>query len=140
MNKILLTGRIVKDIELKQTKNNIEYTRFTLAVTRDFKNAQGEYECDFINCIAYKNTANTLANYILKGDKIGIEGRLTTGSYEKDGKKIYTTEVTVEKLEFLQQRQKQNSAENTSEEESKENSIDSIYMDDLEIDGDDLPF
>lgn len=101
MNKVILTGRTIKDIELNQTKNNKEYTRFTLAVTRDMKNQLGEYETDFINCIGYGAVARLMSEYLLKGDKIGIEGKLMTGSYEKDGKKTYTSDVLIEKIEFM---------------------------------------
>lgn len=101
MNKVILTGRLIKNIELKQTKNGNDYTRFTLAVTRDVKNQLGEYETDFINCISYGAVCRLLSEYTQKGDKIGVEGRIVTSSYEKDGKKTYTTEIAIEKLEFL---------------------------------------
>ena len=112
MNKIILTGRLIKNIELKYTKNSKEYARFTLAVQREVKNQLGEYETDFINCIAYGATAKLLSEYTMKGDKIGIEGRLQVSTYEKDGNKIYSSDVVLEKLEFLQPKRTNTEKEN----------------------------
>ena len=102
MNKIILTGRLIKDIDLKYTKNNKEYAKFTLAVQRDMKNQLGEYETDFINCIAYGMTAQKLSEWTIKGDKIGVEGRLQVSTYEKDGNKMYSSDVIIDRVEFLQ--------------------------------------
>ena len=120
MNKILLTGRLTKEPELRYTKNtNIEVCQFSLAVTRNFKNSEGVYEADFITCIAYRKTAEMMKNYLHKGDKIGIEGRLQTRSYDdKDGNKKYVSEVIVEHLEFLESRKDEPKAEETAKVES----------------------
>lgn len=97
MNKVVLIGRTTSDIELRYTTNQTAVTRFNLAVDRRTK----EDGTDFITCKAWGKTAELLEKYINKGDRIGIEGRIETGSYEKDGRKIYTTEVVVESIEFL---------------------------------------
>ena len=102
MNRVCLNGRLTKDIDLRYTQNNVAVASFTLAVQRKFKNQNGDYESDFINCVAYKQTANLMNEYVRKGDLIGIEGRIQTRSYEnKDGKKVYITEVIVENIDFL---------------------------------------
>ena len=102
MNKTILIGRVTKNIELRNS-NGTSIASFTLAVNRNFKNSQGEYESDFINCVAFNQRADTLARYVLKGDRLGVEGRIQTRTYkDKDDKNVYVTEVIVENLEFLQ--------------------------------------
>lgn len=101
MNKFIAIGRTTKDIELRYTQNNLAVARFTLAVNRKKK----EDGADFINCIAWNKTAEIMDKYVKTGDRIGIVGRIQTGSYEKDGHKVYTTDIVVEELEFLQNKQ-----------------------------------
>ena len=98
MNKTMLSGRLTKDADLNYTAGSgIAVTRFTLAVKRPFK----KNETDFINCIAFGKTAETIANYTQKGQEIIVEGSIKTGSYEKDGKKVYTTDIIVNQFEFI---------------------------------------
>ena len=102
MNKVCLIGFITKDVELRFTKTNFKIANFTLAVTRETKNKDGEYESDYISCVAYGNTAELVCKFLEKGSKISVEGHIQTGSYEnKEGKKVYTTDVAVEKVQFL---------------------------------------
>ena len=102
MNIFMANGRLVKDLELRKSQSGVSNVRFTLAVNRNRKNEQGETEADFLNCIAFNKTAELLAQYCGKGSKISIRGSLQTGSYDdKDGKKIYTTDVMVNEIEFL---------------------------------------
>lgn len=102
MNRVCLNGRLTKDIDLRYTQNNVAIAIFTLAVQRKFKNQNGDYESDFINCVTYKQTAEILSKYTGKGDLIGVEGKIQTRNYEnKDGKKVYITEVIVENIDFL---------------------------------------
>ena len=96
MNKIILTGRVTKDI-VKTTAGTTTVAKFSIAVARDFKKG----ESDFINCVAFGKTADTIEQYFTKGKPIGLTGRIQTGSYEKDGRKIYTTDVVVESFEFV---------------------------------------
>ena len=103
MNKVILIGRVTKEIELKQTTAGNSVAEFSLAVKRSFKNANGEYESDFFNCVAFSKSAETISRYVNKGDQIGIEGRLQTRNYtNSEGRKIYVTEIIVENFEFLQ--------------------------------------
>ena len=107
MNKAQLIGRVTKDIELRQTQSGLSVTKFTIAVNRRKK----DDGADFINCTAWSKTAEIMEKYVHKGDKIGIVGRIQTGSYEKDGHKVYTTEVVVEELEFLEKKDAANTTE-----------------------------
>ena len=144
MNKVCLTGRITKNIELKYNQNNVAITSFTLAVTRKFKNQNGEYESDFINCIAYKSTAELLNKYIKKGDLLGIEGRIQTRNYEdKDGKRVYVTEVIVDSIDFLQSRKDESKKETTEKENTKQKLSDDVFSEfgsSIEITDDDIAF
>ena len=100
MNRIILTGNLVKDVELINT-NGKSLVKNSIAVRRNYKNADGEYESDFINIIAFGKTADFMANYFQKGSKVGIDGKLQTGSYtNKEGQKVYTTDVVIENIEF----------------------------------------
>ena len=103
MNKVVMIGRNVKEIETKQTQSGTSVVEFTVAVKRSFKSASGEYESDFFNCVAYKNVAELIGKYVKKGDMIGIDGRLQTRNYtNREGRKVYVTEIIVENVEFLQ--------------------------------------
>lgn len=101
MNKTILKGNLTRDVELRYTQSNIAIARFTIAVSRNIKSKDGKYESDFINCIAYQNNAEFISKYFEKGSGILVEGHIQTGSYEKDGKKVYTTDVVVERVEFV---------------------------------------
>lgn len=135
MNVITLTGNAVRDIEIRYTPNGKSVANGTIAVRRDFKNQQGEYETDFFNFVALGGLSEVMANHIKKGDKFGITGRLQIRKWEKDGKTTYFTEVVVNGFDFptkasqwqgQQQRQPQNDTfQNNGH---------------IEIDSDDLPF
>ena len=103
MNKVIEIGRSVSDVELKQTPSGTSVVEFSIAVKRTFKNANGQQESDFFSCVAYNKTAETISKYVKKGDLIGIEGKLQTRNYtNREGKKVYVTEIVVELVEFLQ--------------------------------------
>lgn len=103
MNKVVLIGRITKDVELKTLQSGKSVASFTLAVNRDYKNAEGNYDADFINCVAFGQQAETISKFVHKGDKFGVDGKLNTRTYEKqDGSKVYVTEVIVNGFEFLE--------------------------------------
>lgn len=102
MNRVCLVGRLTTKPELKYTNSNIAVTRFSIAVNRNFKNEQGQREADFINILAWRKQAELICNYFDKGNQIGLEGRIQTGSYDdKDGNKRYTTEVLVDTVHFI---------------------------------------
>lgn len=98
INRVLLLGRITKDLEIRQSQSGTAVLRFSVAVDRPQKN--GEKSADFINCIAFGQTAEFISRYFGKGRMIAIEGNIHTGSYEKDGRTIYTFEVFVERVSF----------------------------------------
>ena len=102
LNKIFIMGRLTRDPELKTTQSGVSVVSFTLAVDRDFKNKQtGEKECDFINCQAWRNTAEFISKYFSKGRMAVAEGRLQMRNYEdKNGNKRIAAEVIVDQMHF----------------------------------------
>lgn len=102
MNKIILIGRLTKDVDLRFTESGKAVANFTLAVDRPFKNQQGEKEADFIRTIVWGKQAENCANYIGKGRLVAVDGRLQIRSYEgQDGDRKYITEVVAETVKFL---------------------------------------
>lgn len=105
INNVVLVGRLTRDPELKYTGNNIAVASFNLAVNRNFKDANGERETDFINCVIWRQQAENLANWAKKGALIGITGRIQTRSYEnQQGQRVYVTEVVAENFQMLESR------------------------------------
>jgi single-strand DNA-binding protein len=105
INNVVLVGRMTRDAELKYTGNNIAVASFSLAVNRNFKDANGERETDFINCVIWRQQAENLANWAKKGALIGITGRIQTRSYEnQQGQRVYVTEVVAESFQMLESR------------------------------------
>ena len=101
----MLVGRLTRDPEVRYStgENATETARFSVAVNRRFKNVEGNYDADFINCVAFGKTAEFIEKYFRKGMAIGLTGRIQTGSYtNKDGQKVYTTDVVVEETEFVE--------------------------------------
>ena len=142
MNKIILTGRLTREPELRHTTSGVAVANFSLAVTRDFKNQDGEYEADFINCIAYRNLAETIVKYVKKGDKLGVDGRLQTRNYDNsEGKRVYVSEVVVNGIEFLEaKKEKSASNDEVSGIDASNNYIDPFQEEQLTITDDILPF
>jgi len=105
INSVCLVGRLTRDPELKYTGNNIAVASFNLAVNRTFKDANGEREADFINCVIWRQQAENLANWAKKGALIGFTGRIQTRSYEnQQGQRVYVTEVVAENFQMLESR------------------------------------
>ena len=104
MNKVILMGRLTRDPEIRYAQDNsLPVARFTLAVDRRFKRDNSQQTADFINCVAFGKTAEFLEKYARKGTKFVVEGRIQTGSYtNKDGQKVYTTDVVCENVEFAE--------------------------------------
>ncbi|MBQ1496321.1 MAG: single-stranded DNA-binding protein [Bacilli bacterium] len=112
MNRVELIGRITRDPELRYTNSNIATARFTLAVNRPFQGQNGEQGTDFINIVVWRKQAENVAKYVSKGSLVAVEGRIQTGSYEKDGQRIYTTDVVADSVQFLETKaQSQNRAQ-----------------------------
>lgn len=101
LNQIVLVGRLVKKPELRTSENSKKYTFITLAVPRSFKNINGEYDTDFIDCVLWDNVASSTSEYCGKGDIVGVKGRLQSRLIEKDDNKKYVLEVVAEKVTFL---------------------------------------
>ena len=105
MNNANLVGRLTRPVDLRYTQSGIAYGSFTLAITRKYKNKDGEREADFINCVIWKKGAELLANYTQKGSLIGVSGPIQTRSYDnQQGQRVYVTEVLVENFDFLESR------------------------------------
>lgn len=130
MNNVSLVGRLTKDVELKHTNSQTAVTTGTLAVNRQFKNANGEKEVDFINFVAWRKTAEILSNYASKGSQIGITGRIQTRNYEgNDGKRVYVTEVVAESVALLDSKNNQQSQPKPESPFSNSNQMDVSNLD-----------
>ena len=104
MNKVMLIGRLTRDPDVRYTQSaeSKAVAKYTLAVDRRFKDANGERQADFSSCTAFGKAAEFVKNYLRKGTKIAVTGHIQTGSYEKDGVKHYTTDVIIEEQEFCE--------------------------------------
>ncbi len=156
INRVVLVGRLTRDPELKFTSTNIAVVTFTLAVNRNFTSQDGKSEADFIQCVAWRKTAENVGKYVRKGSLVGVDGRIQTRNYEaQDGTRRYITEVVAESVRFLDsksdsQRSESKSYSNESSQQNKFNPFDSVKEDknedpfssasSIEIGDDDLPF
>lgn len=105
INQVTLVGRLTKDPDLRLTPEGTHVVNLTLAVNRQFKNQNGEYEADFVQCTLWRKTAENTANYCRKGSIIGITGKIHTRNYTNpEGKRVYITEVVAETVQFLSRR------------------------------------
>ena len=132
MNKVELIGRLTKDPEKKATSNGISVTRFSVAVQRKYKNEDGTYPSDFFNCVAWRATADFVAKYFTKGQRIGLSGSLQTRSYEAEGQKRSVTEIVADEVEFIESKPK--------EEKKAEDLFGEELKDFKPLDDTDLPF
>ena len=127
MNHVTLMGRLTRDPELKYSQSGKAFSKFTVAVNREFNRE----EADFINCTAWGKTAETIAEWLGKGRRIALQGRIQTGSYEnKNGDTVYTVEVVADRFEFI---------DNSKTQESKNQTYNNNNNDVLD-DNDDFPF
>jgi single-strand DNA-binding protein len=114
INRVVLVGRLTKDPELKYTQSGVVVCRFTLAVNRPVRN-DGEQQADFVSCVAWRKTAENTANFLKKGSLAGIDGRIQTGSFEgQDGKRVYTTDVVADSVQFLEPKSNSSGQSNSS--------------------------
>lgn len=138
MNKFIGIGRNTKEGELRQSESGISIYNNSLAMTNNFKNKEGNYDSEFINYVAYRNTAEFLNKYSTKGTMIMIEGRIHTRSYDaQDGTKRYVTEVIVENAQVLEKKQQVESEESEVEDKPKEVSLSDEDIDKV-FNGEDL--
>ena len=139
MNKVVLIGRLTKDPELRfAAGSGTAVSRFTVAITRQFKRD----ETDFINCVAFGKTAETISNYLTKGRQIALTGSIRTGSYDaQDGTKRYTTDVVVESFEFIGSKDGSSNSEYSAPSANKESFGEASFGDDMTpVDDGDMPF
>lgn len=135
INNVTLIGRLTRDAELRYTPSNIATAQFNIACNRNFKNANGEYDADFINCVMWREQAERFCNWTKKGMLVGITGRIQTRSYEgNDGKRVYVTEVVAENFQVLEKR------DNTANQNSMTEQMPLNYANPMDIDESDLPF
>ena len=103
LNKVILIGRLTKDPELKSTGGGVSVLNFTVAITRKYKDANGERQSDFVNCVAFRQTAEFISNYFKKGNMISIDGTIQTRNWDDgEGKRHYVTEVLVNEVGFIE--------------------------------------
>lgn len=118
MNKFIGVGRLTKEVELKSTGNGTSYVQNTIAIRNNFKNADGNYDSEFINIALWRNNAEFISKYGFKGCMVAIEGRLINRSYDKeDGSKGYISEVVVDNIELLSKKDEMKETEDTTEDE-----------------------
>ena len=135
INNVTIIGRLTRDAELRYTPSNIATAQFNVARNRNFKNASGEYDADFINCVMWREQAERFCNWTKKGMLVGITGRIQTRSYEgNDGKRVYVTEVVAENFQVLEKR------DNTANQNSMAEQMPPNYTNPMDIDESDLPF
>jgi len=141
INRVTLVGRLTKDVDLRYTQNGIAVANFSIAVQRNFKNQNGDYDADFINCVVWRKPAENLANYMKKGSQVGVDGRLQSRTYkDKDGKTVFVTEVVADSVQFLESRGKQ---QNKTKQQQEIDNFNSSIFDDankVNVPDDELPF
>ena len=134
MNKVIEIGRATSDVELKQTSTGTSAVEFRIAVKRTYKNAEGKYDSDFFSCVAFGKTAELIGKYVKQGDLIAVDGKLQTRNYtNREGNKVYVTEIVVENVEFVQSK-KQGGTDSTEIDPFKGANFEEVGNDE------DLPF
>ena len=123
MNKVILMGRLTRDADIRWTQGQEQscIARYTLAVDRRYSAAEGQQSADFISCVSFGKAAGLIEKYGKQGIKLIIDGRIQTGSYEKNGQRIYTTDVVVEHAEFAESKKSENANNTPCDEPLKEN-------------------
>ena len=140
MNNCIMLGRLVKDIEIKTGGNGKSFGKFTLAVNRDFKNQEGKYDADFINCVAFDKRAEVLAQYVTKGQQLAVRGSWRTGNFKKeDGTTASTNELFVEGFDFIGG-QNSNGNNNSNYNTGFSNISDMGFGQEMPVDDGDMPF
>lgn len=120
INRVVLVGRLTKDPEFRTTQSGIDVANFTLAVNRNFTNAQGEREADFINIIVFRKQAHNVNDYLSKGKLAGVDGRIQSRSYEnQEGRRIFVTEVVADSVQFLEPKNSNGSQQDTYQQQAQ---------------------
>ncbi len=108
LNQVVLVGRLTRDVIVNKSDKGIKVATVSLAIPRSFKNADGIYDTDFVDCVAFDNVAANTSEYCSKGDIVGVKGRIQSRVIENDGKKEYATDIVCEKITFLSSHVKDN--------------------------------
>lgn len=133
INRVIVEGRLTKDPVLRKTQNGASVVSYTIACNRRFKQ-DGQPEADFISCIAWKKTADVVVQYTQKGSLVGVEGRIQTRNYDdKDGKKVFVTEVITDNISLLESKKKATA-------QAEESTMSFPSSDEININDEDLPF
>ncbi len=158
MNKAFLIGRLTRDPELRYSSSNAAIVNFSIAIDRQYTNSQGGRDTDFINIVAFQKQAENIKKYVTKGSLVAVDGRIQTRNYEdKDGKRVYVTEVVADRVQFLDSRNSGNSMNvstdetnnvspadfQESEPQKETNVSDDVFADfgsSIEISDDDIAF
>ena len=107
LNQIVLVGRLTRNIKINKSENGKKIANISLAIPRSFKNMEGTYDTDCIECVAFENIAENTASYCSEGDIVVVKGRVQSRVVEKDGKKEYLMDIVAEKVTFLSSRKKE---------------------------------
>ncbi len=150
INNVVLVGRLTRDIELRKTQSGLSVASFTVACDRRLSQEQrnnNEQSADFISCVAWRGSADFLGNYAHKGDTVGVEGRIQTRSYDRDGQKVYVTEIIANSVSILHSTQPRQAQAQTQPQQQAQNEVATQandpmedYLNGYEINSDELPF
>ena len=151
INNVVLVGRLTRDIELRKTQSGLSVASFTIACDRRLSQEQknnGEQSADFISCVAWRGSADFLGNYAHKGDTVGVEGRIQTRTYDRDGQKVYVTEIVANSVSILHSTQPRQTQAQTQPHQQTQNTAATQANDPMEdylngysdINSDELPF
>ena len=151
INNVVLVGRLTKDVEVKKTQSGLSVASFTVACDRRLSQEQrnnNEQSADFISCVAWRGSADFLGNYAHKGDTVGVEGRIQTRSYDRDGQRGYVTEIVANSVSILHSTQPRQAQAQTQPQQQTQNTATTQANDPIEeylngysdINSDELPF
>lgn len=149
INNVVLVGRLTKDVEIRKTQSGLSVASFTIACDRRLSQEQrnnNEQSADFISCVAWRGSADFLGNYAHKGDTVGVEGRIQTRTYDRDGQKVYVTEIVANSVSILHSTQPRQAQAQTQPQQQAQNETTQVndpmedYLNGYEINSDELPF
>lgn len=149
INNVVLVGRLTKDVEIRKTQSGLSVASFTVACDRRLSQEQknnNEQSADFISCVAWRGSADFLGQYSHKGDTVGVEGRIQTRSYDRDGQKVYVTEIIANNVSILHSTQPRQAQAQTQPQQQAQNKTTQAndpmedYLNGYEINSDELPF
>ena len=143
INRVVLVGRLTKDVEVRKTQSGLSVAQFTVACDRIGKKAEGQPDADFINCVAWRQPADFLGQYAHKGALVGVDGKLQTRSYDRDGQKVFVTEVVADQVRLLESKGSRTQADAQSQSQAapaQEPQTEIEEGNPLDITSDELPF